>query len=63
MIISVDEARIFGMFFGDGSCGYYNSKSGNKYSWAINNSDLELLNFIKIYVKKYMVIISKLIIH
>ena len=46
-IISVDEARIFGMFFGDGSCGYYNCKSGNKYSWAINNSDLELLNYYK----------------
>jgi DNA polymerase elongation subunit (family B) len=46
-VISVDEARIFGMFFGDGSCGYYNCKSGNKYSWAINNSDLELLNYYK----------------
>ena len=46
-IISVDEARIFGMFFGDGSCGYYNCKSGNKYSWAINSSDLELLNYYK----------------
>jgi len=46
-IISVDEARIFGMFFGDGSCGYYNCNSGNKYSWAINNSDLELLNYYK----------------
>ena len=46
-VISVDEARIFGMFFGDGICGYYNCKSGNKYSWAINNSDLELLNYYK----------------
>lgn len=45
--ISVDEARIFGMFFGDGSCGYYHCKSGNKYSWAINNSDLELLKYYK----------------
>ena len=35
------------MFFGDGSCGYYNCNSGNKYSWAINNSDLEVLNYYK----------------
>ena len=45
--ISVDEARIFGMFFGDGSCGYYNCESGNKYTWAINNADLDLLNYYK----------------
>ena len=45
--ISVDEARLFGMFFGDGSCGYYNCRSGNKFTWAINNADLELLNYYK----------------
>ena len=35
------------MFFGNGSCRYYNYNSGNKYIWAINNSDLELLNIYK----------------
>ena len=45
--ISVHEARIFGMFFGDGSCGYYNCESGNKYTWAINNTDLDILNYYK----------------
>ena len=29
------EAFIYGVFFGDGSCGYYNCKSGNKYSWGL----------------------------
>ena len=35
------KAFIDGFFYGDGSCGYYECKSGNKYSWALNNSDLE----------------------
>ena len=39
----VDEARIFGFFVGDGSCGFYSCNSGDKYSWALNNSDKELL--------------------
>ena len=28
--IEEKEAFIYGVFFGDGSCGYYNCKSGNK---------------------------------
>ena len=27
--------------------GYYNCESGNKYTWAINNADLDLLNYYK----------------
>ena len=45
--ICEDEAFVMGLFFGDGSCGFYNCKSGNKYSWAINNADEELLNITK----------------
>ncbi len=41
--ISPDEARIMGMFCGDGSCGTYCCPSGNKTTWAINNADPFLL--------------------
>ena len=45
--ISKEEAKVWGMFLGDGSCGYYKCKSGNKYSWAINNNNLESLKKYK----------------
>lgn len=45
--ISVSEARIMGFFFGDGSCGSYECKSGKKNSWALNNSDMQLLEYYK----------------
>jgi DNA polymerase elongation subunit (family B) len=45
--ISVDEARIMGFFCGDGSCGRYYCKSGFKASWALNNSDIKLLQVYK----------------
>ena len=41
--ITPDEARIMGIFMGDGSCGCYDCPSGFKSSWAINNSDYDLL--------------------
>ena len=46
------EAFIMGCFYGDGSCGLYNCKSGKKYTWAINNSNYELLNMCKIYLQE-----------
>ena len=46
------EAFIYGVFFGDGSCGYYNCKSGNKYSWAINNSNKKLLEQCNLYLEE-----------
>jgi DNA polymerase elongation subunit (family B) len=49
---SVDEARIMGMFMGDGSCGMYNTKSGKKYTWAINNSDLTIMHYYQDLCKK-----------
>jgi len=41
---SVEQAYIYGMFVGDGSCGTY----GQKNSWAINNADYKLLEECKI---------------
>jgi len=45
--ISVDEARIMGFFCGDGSCGDYNCESGKKCSWALNNSDMNMLEMYR----------------
>ena len=46
-VVTEDESWIMGLFFGDGSCGEYCCKSGKKHSWAINNTDLILLNKAK----------------
>jgi len=40
--LSSEKAWIYGFFYGDGSCGKYNTKHGIKYSWALNNKDEEL---------------------
>ena len=40
--ISIEEAKIMGFFFGDGSCGCYDCPSGKKASWSLNNSSEEL---------------------
>ena len=42
-IITIEEAKIMGFFFGDGSCGIYDCPSGKKASWALNNASNELL--------------------
>lgn len=34
---------IQGFFVGDGSCGKYDCPSGIKYSWALNNADINIL--------------------
>jgi DNA polymerase elongation subunit (family B) len=41
---SIDEKRafIYGFFYGDGSCGSYDCPSGHKYSWTLNNSNMDL---------------------
>lgn len=36
-----------GLFYGDGSCGRYETKSGIKRTWAINNQNLNFLNRAK----------------
>jgi DNA polymerase elongation subunit (family B) len=38
------EAQIMGFFYGDGSCGSYECKSGKKKSWALNNASTVLMN-------------------
>ena len=52
--ISADMAKIYGFFFGDGSCGIYDCPSGKKASWALNNSNKELLDkYINLCKKCY----------
>jgi hypothetical protein len=52
--ISKNRAFIYGFFFGDGSCGRYECNSGVKYSWALNNADLDVLyNLQKLMEKEY----------
>ena len=52
--VTVDMAKIYGFFFGDGSCGVYNCPSGKKASWALNNADGELLDkYIELCSKCY----------
>ncbi len=36
------KAFILGFFYGDDSCGKYESKWGKKYSWAINQKDIKM---------------------
>lgn len=50
---TIEEKRAYldGMFFGDGSCGKYESKWGIKYSWCINNQDYGLLQRLQLYMK------------
>lgn len=45
--ISLMKSKISGFFFGDGSCGIYNCPSGIKYSWALNNKNIDLLKYYK----------------
>lgn len=42
-----EEARIAGFFFREGSCGNYECPSGNKSSWALNSSNIEMLEYYK----------------
>ncbi len=46
------KAFIYGVFYGDGSCGKYNTKWGIKYSWALNNQDDKLLHMCLLYLKE-----------
>jgi len=44
MIFKEKEAQIMGFFYGDGSCGSYDCKSGKKKSWGLNNASTILIN-------------------
>lgn len=39
--IKEKEAFIWGFFYGDGSCGKYDCSSGVKYSWCLNQKNIE----------------------
>ena len=51
--LSVSEKKAFieGMFYGDGSCGCYDTNYGKKNTWAINNQDLNLLTLCKCFLE------------
>ncbi len=49
--LSEEEAWVWGFFMADGSCGSYPNKNGVKYSWALNNQNLEYLEKAKEYIK------------
>ncbi len=52
--IIFDIAFVYGFFFGDGSCGYYECESGKKHSFALNNSNLKYLDVcLKIFNSYY----------
>lgn len=40
-------AFIYGYFYGDGSCGQYSYKRGNKSSWALNSSNYDYCEYLK----------------
>lgn len=49
--VNKEIARLFGFFMGDGSCGYY--ENCKKASWALNNSNIKLLEYYKDILDKY----------
>ena len=52
--ISLEEAKIMGFFFGDGTCGEYNCHSGKKNSWSLNNATMEIINkYVELCKKVY----------
>lgn len=42
----LNEAEIMGFFFGDGSCGAYNYEDYTKYSFGLNNSNIDVLEYM-----------------
>lgn len=52
--VTPEICYVMGLFYADGSCGKYECKSGKKSSWAINNSNINLLENCKnILIKFY----------
>lgn len=49
--MSQEEAFVWGMFVGDGSCETYECPSGKKSTWAINNANMELLEKCKEFLE------------
>jgi DNA polymerase elongation subunit (family B) len=51
--ITKEEAWVWGLFFADGSCGYYNCNSGDKYSWGINKAKMSVLDQAKKFLEGF----------
>lgn len=51
--LSAHEAFVWGVFFGHGSCGVYETKWGPKTSWVINKADNLLLERCASILRKY----------
>lgn len=51
--INISLAWVWGFFYADGSCGVYKCKSGIKYSWALNNLNLDFLTNAKHLLEGY----------
>ena len=52
--LTAELSFVWGLFYADGSCGQYLSKTGyNKSTWAINNQDNKLLNRVCCILKKH----------
>lgn len=43
--LTPEEAWVWGFFYGDGSAGTYRGASGEKSGWALNNTNLDYLNY------------------
>ena len=50
--LTKDEAWVWGFYMGDGSSDRYECKSGIKFSWGLNNQDLDRLNHAKEILEK-----------
>jgi DNA polymerase elongation subunit (family B) len=52
--ITKEEAWVWGLFFADGSCGYYpDCPSGAKSSWGINKANMKVLDQAKKYLERF----------
>ena len=45
--ITPNEAKVWGFFMGVGSCGFYKCNSDDKYSWELNNNNIEILEYYR----------------
>ncbi len=61
--IQSDEAYVMGLFFTDGCSNIYEKNKVNSYYWAIDNTDLNLLEKSKNILEKYYDIEFKITIH
>jgi len=52
-LIDPELAWVVGLFVADGSCDSYDCTHGWKYSWVINNQDLDLLHKSKDVLERY----------